>query len=412
MFLLIASCLAVGIFVGTSLVVPVGTAFCLLLVASLLLYAFNVTRKGGVACTAFCLFFMLVGLLRVQLPDVHILPARLQAWSDSLLLSSLSAIQHLGLKPQTTSLLSAMLLGDRSTLPAELVDLYRQTGAAHILALSGLHLGILFALFNAVLIRVLQFRLRYIIGLAELLLMWGYALLVGFPLSLCRASLMMSFLVIAQIRMVGNSGEHTLGLAAFTLLMFSPMSLFDVGFQLSFMAVAGMIFFYVPLSQIWQPKRRLVSWTLRLFLLSFSAQIFTLPLQLFYFHSFSFTSFVLSPLYILLATAILYAALLLLLFYPLGLSAGFSPCLEALVAALHRLLALASYIPFNRVEDVHISAPCVLLFYAALLCLIPSLRALQPPYAQPPVVRWVMFFRSWPYLLAALLLMLTIFLCA
>lgn len=405
-----AICLAVGIFLGTYIVVPVGTAFALIGVALLFLYAYVVSRKGWVPFLALSFFFIDVGWVRAQFGDFFILPTFLVEWGTSVSSSVSSVIHQVGLCETSSSLLSAMLLGQRSLLSPSLVDLYRQTGASHILALSGLHLGILFGLFNFILVRSVQYRIRYLIGFIELCLMWGYALVAGFPSSLCRASLMLSVFIIGQVRLVGNSGVHALGLAAFLLLLISPDSLFDVGFQLSFMAVSGILFIYPALTGLWHPRHRLSTWLYKAVALSFSAQIATLPLLLHYFHSFVLSSLLFSPIYIMLATAILYAALLMLLTYPVGVAFLFSFCVEVLISLQHSLMSLVSDLSFSRAEHLIFSSDQVVLSYAALLCLLPVLYVLRVPDVPLPRLRIALFFRSWPYLLAALLLLFMIFL--
>lgn len=399
-----ALCMAIGIMMGGYVAVSSDAAICFMVAAWLFFASFILLRRGVGASLSLVALFVMLGFLRSQLPEVVLLPESIMNWSLGLSRWAMSLLQQADLNDDTTTLLEAMLMGQRTHLSSATIELYRQTGAAHILALSGLHLSILFGLFDYCLMHVLHVRWRFLVGTVGLLLMWGYALLTGFPVSLCRASLMLSLLVIGQMRQVGNDTWHTLGLAAFLLLLISPDSLFDVGFQLSFTAVAGIILFYRPLCEVWLPSSRWLRALWCLWLLSLSAQLATFPLLLCYFHRYALIGILLSPVYIFMATLIIYLALMLLLLVPLGAASMLCPLLEQLVAVQHGLMKMVTRIPYDRVEDVWITWGQVVLLYGAILCLFPPLCALRKPDVQLPHYRRAMFFRSWPYLLAALLL--------
>ena len=380
-----------------------------MLCAVLCLTSFGLLRRDAKALALLSLLFTLIGFLRAQLPDIFLLPDSLVRWSAALSRSAQAVLQDTGLSRETTTVLEAMLLGVRDNLPVEIRDLYRQAGAAHVLALSGLHLGILFGIFSYALQRVLISHWRYAVGSIGIVMMWGYAMLTGFPVSLCRASLMMTFLVVSQMRLVGTNSWHTLGLAAFLLLLLAPSSLFDIGFQLSFAAVAGILLFYAPLCNIWNPRSKTLNTIWKVSIVSVAAQLSVFPLSVYYFHQFTIVSLITSPLIIFKATCLLYLALLFLLLHAFGWGACVAWCLERLVAVLHVLMAASVRVPWSRVEHVDITLGELLLLYMAVLCLLPPLYALkQQPREQPASYRWALFFRTWPYLLSILLLIITI----
>lgn len=183
-------------------------------------------------------------------------------------------------------ILMALLLGDRREIDRSTRDAFAQTGTSHVLAVSGLHVGIIaLALFICVSwIRGRWFRF----GLFTALLV-AYVLLVGSPPSVLRAAVMALVFLFAY-----NTGRlarpvNTLGVSALVLLLIEPAWLFDVGFQLSFAAVAGILLLYAPLVEMLSARfpRGMGNFFLgriaQLLLLSFSAQLFTLPLTLYYF---------------------------------------------------------------------------------------------------------------------------------
>ena len=394
--------MAVGILVAGYLSVPSGALFVLLAAAVLFLRAMWLLRRGYGAWMAMTAFFFLIGYLRAYLPDVSLIPNSLVAWSGGASRNLADALSHLDLSPTTNALLHAMLLGQRDAIMPELKELYRQTGAAHILALSGLHLTILFGLIHFLFLHIVAYRMRYFIGCMAIVLMWGYALLTGFPISLCRASLMMTLLIIGQMRLTGTDSWHALGLTAFTLLLISPSSLYDVGFQLSFVAVAGILLFFRPLADVGLPSHRWVRRIWQTFLVSLSAQLGVMPLLLHYFHRFPLSGILLSPIYILLPTSIMYMALTLCLLAPIGMLPLLRPVLEVLVAAQHGLMSLTTRLPWDGAVDFCLPWMGVVFWYAALLCLLTPLEALRKPEVPQCYFRLALFFRAWPYILAAL----------
>lgn len=140
------------------------------------------------------------------------------------------------------AILSALTLGDKSLLTSEVKTLFSETGTSHVLALSGLHLGILFSLLNFfILARLKTYRFLFVsLTLLSIAGLWGFVALTGAPLSLQRAAWMFTIMQLAQcFRHTDVSSLNNLCIAAAILLISSPMSLLDVGFQLSFTAVLG-----------------------------------------------------------------------------------------------------------------------------------------------------------------------------
>jgi competence protein ComEC len=209
----------------------------------------------------------------------------------------------------------AMLLGDKSEVPKEVITNYASAGVLHILAISGLHVGILFALLNFM-TRPLLFlkKGKYIRWVFVMLFMWGFALLVGLASSVVRAVAMFSFVGIALCISGRFTVLHSLVSAAFVSLLFNPFFLFDVGFQLSYSAVLFLVVLQPFLARLWRPKYKVLVYFWNLITVSIAAQIGVLPLSLFYFHQFP-SLFVLSNLVILpFVGLVLFWALLVLLF--------------------------------------------------------------------------------------------------
>lgn len=185
------------------------------------------------------------------------------------------------------AIIQALVLGERKDISKELYQQYADAGAVHILAVSGLHVGILYVLLTFIFKPLVRIKNGKIIrSLLIVLFLWGFAFLAGLSPSVMRAVSMFTFFAIALIFKRRTSTINTLFLSFLTLLIINPLSLFKIGFQLSYCAV----FFILWLHPIFKPFLYSKFYVFREFksivAVTFSAQIGVLPLSLFYFHQF------------------------------------------------------------------------------------------------------------------------------
>lgn len=237
-----------------------------------------------------------------------------------------------GLQDEALAVVTAMTLGDRSLLTTDTRTLFADAGASHLLALSGLHLGILtgllFVLFNSWL---LCSRWRWLVGLLSIGYVWAYVFVAGWPASLVRAALLSTVFITASFMQRRCHPLQLLLLTAFLMLLCWPMYLFDVGAQLSFLAVTGIIVLFRPAYQwLFEHGRflmfRLERWHLTsvisLLGVSLSAQVFTLPIVMITFHRIPLYGVLFSVLLIPLTTVLVLTALAVLLVGSVWLAAG------------------------------------------------------------------------------------------
>lgn len=200
----------------------------------------------------------------------------------------LARYRQSGLHGTEYALFAAVTLGEKSGLSHGMRSLYAETGVSHVLALSGMHLGLLMMLFNFVFVRCVRRKvLRTFVGIAALLLMWVYVFVAGLPASLVRAAFMYTMMWGAV--MCGRKGfsVNALSACAFVMVCISPMYLYDTGFQLSFLAMAGILTVYPFWQNLKIMRLPVAGWLFRSLWLSFSAQLFTLPLVAYCFGLFS-----------------------------------------------------------------------------------------------------------------------------
>lgn len=272
-------------------------------------------------------------------------------------------LRDAGLDKETLSISSALLLGQKAGLDKETRKNYAQVGASHLLALSGMHLGIVYGILYILFIRRIRYsEWRWFWLPPILLIIWGYAFIAGMPISLVRASIMFSLATIATLAQDDTSPIHILALSALAILLFRPGALFEIGFQLSFLAVFFIIVLYQPLRE----KLKLGNFFSKMFVLSIVAQLGTAPLSIYYFHSFPLTGAVISIILIPLTTLIIYLGLLTLLL-PIGCIAWL---LTIVIKTQEWLVDTIASIPYTSITNLYPTWWQVMLVYLLLLCII------------------------------------------
>jgi len=190
------------------------------------------------------------------------------------------------LEGENLAVAKAIILGDKSMLESETKNSFSATGAMHVLAVSGLHIGLILQ----ILMEVAKFFSRFISRkravLSILILLWIYSILTGFSPSVIRSIFMFTILVLAQFFGKEQNNINSLFFSAFVLLLFQPMFLFDIGFQLSYLAMVGIYTLYRPIESWYQPKNKIIKYFWQGTAVGFAAQCMTVPLTLYYFHQF------------------------------------------------------------------------------------------------------------------------------
>lgn len=267
------------------------------------------------------------------------------------------------------AVVAAMTMGDRSRLTQELRQSYAASGASHVLALSGLHLGVIYGLLSLVFVHR---RMRVMGQVLAMVAIWAYAALVGMPPSVLRSATMLtifSFVVLTGRRHVSL---NTLAFACVVQLAASPLNLWDVGFQMSFLAVLGIVMLNLRLRDVatptWLCRWRMIWWMWSLIKVSLAAQLAVAPLSMYYFGTFPcyflLTNFVAIPL----ATIIVYTSIVMyaLVFcaWMQGMVAMFVGWMATLMNAS---LGFIASLPGACMYGIHINARQVWLMYALLL---------------------------------------------
>ena len=256
-----------------------------------------------------------------------------------------------------------MLLGVKSSIDFETMSVYSSLGAIHILSVSGLHVGLLYAGLSFILGFLLR-KGRYgkiLFFILMMILLWAYAGISGFSDSVLRSAWMFSVMLFAKAFLHHQNGINTWAFSCFVLLVFKPMALFEPGFQLSYLAVLGLIIFQQKWASLikfnfqCRPLQFILSNTWELTCVALAAQIFTWPLIIYYFYQFPnpFWFLLLNPILIVLSTISLGTGFLFISVSPILVFLKFDFLLRWLGFLLDFSFSMLHFVMFKFVYLFH-----------------------------------------------------------
>ncbi|MFT5749189.1 MAG: competence protein ComEC [Ancylomarina sp.] len=287
------------------------------------------------------------------------------AWRQKLL----NTYKKAGLKNEAYEILSALTLGAREEVSDDVKSVWTAAGATHVLAVSGLHVGIIFGVMQFLLSFLSGSKLgRYIRAVILILCLWSYALITGLSPSVMRAASMFSILALAL--MINRKGTiyNSLMISACALLLYDPFVLFDVGFQFSYLAVISIVFFQPKFENLIEVHPFVLRWSWKLFTVSLAAQVGTFPLAVYYFHQFPSYFFLSNFVIIPVAGLLIYGSALLLIFSEIDfLSKWLTYCLQHFVELIHWLIYQIQALPGALIERITFSSFQVVLLYALII---------------------------------------------
>jgi len=281
------------------------------------------------------------------------------------------------------SIVTALILGVKDHLDQDTKAAYASAGAMHVLAVSGLHVGILLQVLTILLGKLKKIRWgNGLFTIVLLLALWLYAFLTGLSPSVLRAVTMFSFVIVGKALNRRTNIYNTLALSAFVLLCWNPYLIMEVGFQLSYIAVVGIVYLSPKMMMLWQVKHWLKRQVWEITCVSIAAQIATFPIGLLYFHQFP-TYFWLSNLVVIYAaTFILYLGLALLFVgsWFTWFAAIIGSILQFLVNSLNEVVFYIQNLPHALIDEIDLELTDILLIYSLILLLILFIRLRKLKY--------------------------------
>jgi competence protein ComEC len=273
---------------------------------------------------------------------------------------------------QRQAIAAALVLGVTDGIDTDLLNAYAASGAMHVLAVSGLHVGIIYGILLVLLRPLNRFAWsRWAVASISLICLWVFAFVTGLSPSVLRAVVMFSFVAIARPFGKQTNIYNTLAASAFVLLLYNPYLIMSVGFQLSYLAVLGIVYLQRPIYNLWEVENRLGDWIWQITCVSIAAQMATFSLGLLYFHQFP-VYFLISNLFVIpLSTAVLVLGILVLAFSFISpLAIMFGKMLTGIIYLLNETVFLTEKLPFSLISDIYITTLQCWLLMAFLLCLI------------------------------------------
>lgn len=295
------------------------------------------------------------GTLRVRTKDWRIVPDRsggnIHTRAVRFRRAVIGKYREWGLDGNALAVVSAVSLGEKKALSDDLREVYSASGVSHVLAVSGLHVGIMCWFLYLLLPAVLFRKLEWLRELLVMSVLWIYAIAIGTPVSITRTLIMFSIVAVCRAVSRESSALNSLGIAALVLLAVNPTTLFDMSFQLSFSAVLFIIILTPFFLEIYKPSNPIGRYVWRVSALSIAAQIGTVPIVMFHFSGFS--------TYVLLANLFVVPAMFVTVLLSMLLwAAGWWPMsrdivvrvLEWIIGLQTDLLARVSALPYSHLE--------------------------------------------------------------
>lgn len=299
----------------------------------------------------------------------------------------LGVYKSLNLTFEEYGMLAALTLGYTDALSDEILESFRVIGVSHILAVSGMHIVIIFILISSLLSFIPRYskynRVKQII---IIILLWTYVFIIGLPPSAIRACFMITVFCIATFLRVKNYSYNTLFLTAFMMLLWNPLWLFNMGFQLSFLAVFSILSLMPELSNFMPVKNKIMRYFRDVFIMSLSVQIGIFPLCLHYFGTFPVYFFIANLIIIPLTTLALYGGIAILFieaisvlipvaFYPNSLLINLFKLLIKITTSISSFL---EHLPWASLEGIKLSLIGLVLFWLIIVSSIYYFREKQP----------------------------------
>ena len=274
-------------------------------------------------------------------------------------------LENSGLSGDEYSVAAAILLGNDDTMEPDLKAEYSNAGVSHILCVSGMHVGIIFMILNYFLIPFDWIkRFRFFKPIILFFAIWSYASITGLSPSVVRSATMFSFVLMGTLFSRRTNIYQSMYASLFIILVAEPLLIFDLGFQLSYLAVFGIVIFQKPISNIYKPKTKLGNYFWSLTSVSLAAQLSTFPISIYYFHQFPNYFLVANLAVIFLSFCVMVAgtAVIGVSFFPF-VSLLLAQILEFLIRTMNQVIHFIQMLPGAITENLSITFFQMFLLY-------------------------------------------------
>lgn len=333
----------------------------------------NAGNPGGFNYARYCSFQNIHYQAFLNDDDFSILSSINKNWFDNLIIQArtkvLTILKSYIKEGNELSIAEALLIGYRDNLDRDLVQSYSNTGVVHIIAISGLHLGMIYGLLIVLFRPFVKYRWNKIVKpIVILIVLWGFSFIAGAAPSILRSAVMFSFIVLSESFSRKTNIYNSLAASAFLLLLINPFNLWDVGFQLSYSAVLSIVVFQKKINNWFYFKNKILRAVWSLSAVTLSAQILTLPIVLYHFHQFP-TLFLFTNLFAVpFSGFILYSELLLLLVSSIDyINIYLAKIIGWSIELMNNYILYADSFSFSVWQSIQISIVQAIILYVAII---------------------------------------------
>ncbi|HEX7845007.1 MAG TPA: ComEC/Rec2 family competence protein, partial [Chitinophagaceae bacterium] len=335
----------------------------------------NSGNPGGFDYKRYSLFQGITHQVYLQQGEFEIIAGKKEKWLPKFIYDSrewvLTILRNNIKGDKELGLAEALLIGYKDDLDKSLVQSYTNTGVVHVIAISGLHLGIIYLLLVA-LLRPLKSK-KYLRILKPLIIiagLWLFSLLAGAQPSVLRSAVMFTCIVLGESLGRRTSIYNTLAASAFLLLCYDPYWLWDLGFQLSYSAVLSIVIFMKPVYNLLYFKNKLADNIWKLNAVTLAAQLLTLPISIYHFHQFPSYFFLTNFFAVPLSSVILIGEVILCVFSFVPVLAIFiGKILRWLIWLMNTYVERVEAIPFSLLDGWQINIVQVILLFVFITCI-------------------------------------------
>ncbi len=277
--------------------------------------------------------------------------------------------QYIGNDSKELGIAEALLIGFKEDLDKDLVQAYSNTGVVHIIAISGLHLGLIFFVLTWLFNRtpVLK-RSRHVKVVLLIACLWLFSLLTGGAPSVLRSAVMFTVIIIGKYYFKQSSVYNSLAASAFLMLCYNPYYLWDVGFQLSYLAVIGIVSLQGPIYRAWFIKNKILRKTWEMASITIAAQVAAFPICIYYFHQFPNMFLLTNLLVVPLSTIILFGEILLVICGSFNVLASFlGSLLTGLISFMNQTILFFNGFWFSVWDNIYATMFTTWLLYGLII---------------------------------------------
>ena len=300
---------------------------------------------------------------------------------------------------KVTGIAEALLIGYKEDLDKDVVQAYSNTGVVHIIAISGMHLGLIYAVLVWIFLRLPVIKKNAAIRVVIILsCLWLFSLITGGSASVLRSAVMFTCILIGKEFFKQSSIYNSLAASAFLLLCYDPFLLWDVGFQLSYCAVVGIVWLQKPIQNLFYSKHKPLQYLWQMCSVTIAAQVLTLPICIYYFHQIPTLFLITNLICVPLSTIILFAEILLIIISPIPIIATLvGKFIYVLTWVMNFIIDKCNNLPLSLIDKIYATPTTTAVLYLFVFAAVAGLLRYNKKLVIGSLFFFLLFMGIWSY---------------